>query len=93
MTDTTESDSDSTDAEDVDAEGSTETTDTRWWLTNDVLAGWLLISFTVLLAVGGTGWLALDAIPWQLLSAYMILVLGAGTWVFGVGLVERWGGG
>lgn len=86
-----ESDSSRTDTDAVDEDGSTDTTQTRHWLTNDALAAWLLVSFVLTVAAGGLGWIDLGAVPWQWTYPFVLLALGAGTWVFGVGLLEAYG--
>ena len=78
------------DAQTTDTDDQTTSTDTRWWATNDVLAGWLLVTAPVLIAAGGLGVLELGSIPQPWTWTWVLLALGAGTWAFGVDLLKQW---
>lgn len=67
--------------DDVDADGQTSSTDTRFWLTNDLLAGFLNLSMVGLLAATSLG-VELDP-PGQLLSVFVAVVALANLWAFG----------
>lgn len=79
----------------VDVEGTSEdTTSTRarFWLTNDILAIVLTLSFVGLLAIAGRGIIDLGAIPVEMRVVYVSLVGAAGVWAFGEMAFEKWGG-
>lgn len=76
-----------------EGDAQTESTKTRWWATNDVLAAWVLVVTPLILAAGGRGVIDLSAVPKELLAAWIVIALGAGTWAFGIDLLEYAKGG
>lgn len=73
--------------------GQTESTASRWWLTNDILAFGLVASLiAVVLAHLGTS-LNLQTFPQEVLYLYSFSVASAVAWAFGKDAVEAWRGG
>ena len=98
--DTSTNESDSADAvapddgdaqTDADSNGDDQTTstETRWWATNDVLAGWLLATAPVLIGAGAFGVLELASVPQLWTWTWVLLASAAGTWAFGVDLIKQ----
>jgi hypothetical protein len=75
-----------------DQDHQTTSTATRWAYTNDLLAGWVFASFAFIIAASALGRADLEAIPSQFTWGFVLLVAAAGTWAFGVDLLERFGG-
>ncbi|QHS17940.1 hypothetical protein GWK26_12710 [haloarchaeon 3A1-DGR] len=82
-------DSDTSEQIDEQPDDTTDSTSTRWAFTNDLLAGWLFLSYALTIAGGAIGWAELEAIPQSFGWGFTILVAAAGTWAFGVDVVER----
>lgn len=68
----------------------TTSTRTRFWLTNDILAVVLVLSFIGLLAIAGRGIIDLGTIPMEMRIVYVSLVGAAGVWAFGETAFQRW---
>lgn len=62
----------------------------RFWLTNDVLAVLLLLSFVGIVAAGSTGLVNLTAIPEQVRAVYLSVVVAATGWTFGEAAYRTW---
>jgi hypothetical protein len=90
MTDTTESDSDSTD--DIESSGETDSATTRHWLTNDAIALWLAGTYPLLLFFDGLGWIVLADVPPNLRMGLLAIVGIAVAWAFGRDAVAAWRG-
>ena len=74
---------------DADSDDQTTSTETRWWATNDVLAGWLLATAPVLIGAGALGILDLASVPQPWTYTWVLLATAAGTWAFGVDLLKQ----
>lgn len=82
-----------------DAEGSdgsdsdTRSPSRRHWLTNDVLAGMLVLSLVAVVAAHGAGSLNLQTLPQWLVGVYSFSIGASVTWAFGQDAVEAWRSG
>lgn len=77
----------------VDIKGTKEDTTSvraRYWLTNDILAFVLILSFVGLMGVAGRGIIDLSTIPVEIRVVYVSLVGASGVWAFGETAFERW---
>lgn len=72
--------------------GATTSTRTRFWLTNDGAAWWLLGTFPVWVAFDGVGWIDLSAVPAVVLRAWVLVVGVAAAWTFGAEAIRAWRG-
>jgi len=70
------------DADTTEPDASTESTAARWWGTNDILAGFLVVAL-----VGLTTWFTYDvgSVPLWLASVFALSALTAVVWAFGKG--------
>lgn len=77
--------------QDTDANhGETQSTASRWWLTNDVAALILVGGFVGLVALNAGGAVDLRAVPLEL-RLHLTLISGVATaWLFGGGAVKAW---
>jgi hypothetical protein len=82
------------DGEDYDDEqGSTTSTARRWWLTNDVLAGWLVGTFALLLAADATlQAVSISGVPQVVVQSWVLFTGIAVAWTFGTDAVRAWRG-
>lgn len=71
-------------------EDDTTSTRARHWLTNDVLAFVLVVSFVGLIAVAGRGLIDLSTVPTEIRVVYVSLVGAAGAWAFGEAAFRNW---
>lgn len=62
----------------------TESVDVRFPYTNDVVGGLLLFTLPMLVYLGGSGIIDLDALPQEILWTYGTIVVGTAIWMFGV---------
>lgn len=81
--------------EDEDSGRETETASTRWWLTNDSIAIYLLLTFPIVVMAGSlrTVPVDLDLLPQSVRLTYLFAVGVAVAWTFGRDAVEAWRGG
>lgn len=77
--------------------GETQTPSSRYWLTNDMAAGVLVLGTLATLALAGAGVLDLSAAPENWRFAWATAFLIAVAWLFGSGaassVLDRMGGG
>lgn len=73
-------------------EGETDTIQSRWWLTNDLLAVYLLFSFPIIVVASAASMSGIDlsAIPQTVRLTYLTTVGVAVAWTFGRDAVEAW---
>ena len=71
----------------------TDSADSRWWFTNDLIAGALSASLVVAILGHGFGWLNLQTIPEGFMLLYSFAVGSAVAWAFGKDALEAWRGG
>lgn len=89
-TETTTADQDEDQAQtQMQADGETTSTDSRFWLTNDILAGVLNLSLIGLLFATAFG-VTIDP-PAQLLTVFVAVVGLANLWAFGGQAAKRLG--
>lgn len=64
----------------------------RHYLTNDVLAGWLILTFPGIVAAGASGIYGFDlgVVPQSIRLAYVGVVGTATVWAFGKEALEAW---
>lgn len=72
--------------------GETRSAQSRFWLTNDILAFVLVVGFMLLVALGAArdGQLELSAVPVNFRVALVAYVGIAVAWGFGTSAVEAW---
>lgn len=71
-------------------EGDTSSPRARFWLTNDVLAFLLVISFVGVVVGAALGRLDLAAVPVEMRLAYLTVSGGAAVWTFGQPAYRTW---
>lgn len=64
----------------------------RFWLTNDLLAVLLVVSFVGLVTAGGMGLVDLTAVPEHITTVYLSVVVTATGWTFGEAAYRTWSG-
>ena len=64
----------------------------RFWLTNDLLAVLLVVSFVGFVAAESTGLFDIAAIPRRFRAVYLSLVITAAGWTFGEAAYRTWSG-
>ena len=64
----------------------------RFWLTNDLLAVLLVVSFVGIVAAGGAGLVDLTAVPKHIRTVYLSVVVTAAGWTFGEAAYRTWSG-
>jgi hypothetical protein len=69
-----------------------QSTNQRFWLTNDVLAVLLLLSFVGIVAAGSAGLVSLTAVPEHIRTVYLSVVVTAAGWTFGEAAYRTWSG-
>lgn len=75
----------------IEGGSDTDSTATRHWLSNDLAAGWLLVSTSALIGLDAAGLIDLAGVPTELRVAYLIPSAGiAVAWLFGGGAVRAW---
>ena len=84
----TETESDESDQE----PGETQSSQSRYWLTNDAIALLLVIGFVGTLWLHGFGVIDLSTLPADALLAFLVYVGVAVTWAFGTDAVRAWKG-
>ena len=72
---------------------STTSTQLRWWLTNDVLAGVLVVGFLGTIWLHALGWLDVSTLPGNWMTMFSLYVALAVTWAFGTDVLEAWRNG
>jgi hypothetical protein len=72
------------------AESDTTSARARFWLTNDVLAVLLVVSFVGVVVGGASGALDLGAVPVEMRAAYLTVSGGAAVWTFGQPAYQAW---
>ena len=72
------------------SEGDTSSAQARFWLTNDVLAFLLVVSFVGVVVGAATGALDLAAVPVEMRLAYLTVSGGAAVWTFGQPAYRTW---
>lgn len=77
-------------SDDDDDPESTSDLSRRWVFTNDLLAGFLLLSLPLLTAAGATQLLALGTIPGSWGASYLVIVGTAAVWCFGSDALEAY---
>lgn len=82
---------DSSDAPEDDDDGDSVTANTsfRHPYTNDILAGWLIITFTLVFFFDALGWIALGS-PTRMAVGYLTFVGIAVVWTFGAEALSAW---
>ena len=73
--------------------GSTDSPQRRWQYTNDIIAGWLVGTFPLMIAFDAYGAISLRDTPETAVMGYVVLVGTAVTWAFGSGALEAWRNG
>ena len=64
----------------------------RFWLTNDLLAVLLLVSFVGIVAAGSAGLADLTTVPKHIRTVYLSVVVTAAGWTFGEAAYRTWSG-
>lgn len=64
----------------------------RFWLTNDLLAVLLLVSFVSIVAAGSAGLADLSAVPGDIRTVYLSVVVTTTGWTFGEEAYRTWSG-
>ena len=64
----------------------------RFWLTNDLLAVLLVVSFVGFVAAEGVGFFNMATIPERFRAVYLSLVVTAAGWTFGEAAYRTWSG-
>ena len=77
--------------EDTDGDNQTTSVQHRHWLTNDLLVGYLVVTFVGLVGAHGFNVIDLTTVPDVVMVAWVTIVLGASTWLVGVDLLDKWG--
>lgn len=71
-------------------DGTTDSTDTRWAYTNDLLAIYLVVTFPVTAWLDMTGYVNLETLPASVFTLYASFVGIALAWAFGPEAVKAW---
>lgn len=77
-------------SEDTPADATTDSTATRWDYTNDAIAGWLVVSFTLLSGLHIANLVDLTTLPGTVFAAWVSFVGIALAWAFGPDAVAAW---
>ena len=64
----------------------------RFWLTNDLLAVLLVVSFVGFVAAESTGLFNMATVPERFRAVYLSLVITAAGWTFGEAAYRTWSG-
>lgn len=72
--------------------GRTSDESERFWLTNDILAIILVVSFAGMIFAAGTGVFDFDAVPEMALYAYGAVMGISVAWAFGTRAIRGWRG-
>lgn len=71
-------------------DSTTDSTRTRYAYTNDLLAGWLVVSFTLLSALHTISVVDLTTLPGTVFAAWISFVGISLAWAFGPDAVDAW---
>ncbi|WP_435079503.1 hypothetical protein [Halococcus sp. AFM35] len=74
------------------ASAESQLTAQRFWLTNDLLAALLLVSFVGIVAAGSAGFADLTVVPEHVRKVYLSVVVTAAGWTFGEAAYRTWSG-
>lgn len=75
---------------DTPEDGTTNSTATRYPYTNDAIAGWLVVSFTLLSGLHTVNVVDLTTLPGTVFAAWISFVGIALAWAFGPEAVKAW---
>jgi hypothetical protein len=76
--------------EDDDSENFTNETDVRVKWLGSVMAAFVIVAFFGLIYAAALGYASLDPITASIFSILALLVLAAGTWTFGIDLIDKY---
>lgn len=75
---------------DGSTENETQSSQTRFWLTNDFLATLLVLSLIGLIMAGSGNIIDLTVVPQNIRSVYLSIVILSSTWAFGESAYRIW---
>jgi hypothetical protein len=78
--------------EDEDGESFTDETDVRVKWLGSVMASFVITAFFGLVYATALGYATLDPITASVFTVLALLVLAAGTWTFGIDLIDKYTG-
>lgn len=70
--------------------GETQTPASRYWLTNDALAAWIMVTLPLMLLLAAAPWpgLSFEGVPTNWILVYALAAGAATAWAFGSGAVS-----
>jgi len=75
-----------------DGDGDTTSTALRWRYTNDLVAGFYLLTFVALVGLDSYQFVRLGVVPETVRAVWLAIAGVAAAWVFGADAVRAWRG-